>query len=161
MSWQEIGIGDIDANSPVSTTLMGKLRNDLYWIFQQFSKATLFNNTDRSVPSSGEIIQSSNQWQTVETIKVYAPDFVKSLKIRIRAKVSSGSDRQMRVREPGSGNNSDVYSFSGTDYEEMTLTLNNPATGLIDLNIQAKATFSSGNPVCFVHWSLIRGEDAK
>jgi len=161
MSWQEIGIGEVDANSPVSTTLMGKIRNNLYWIFEQFSKATLFDNTDRSAPSSGEILQNSNQWQTVETIKVYAPDFVQSLKFRIRAKITAGSDRQMRAREPASGNNSDVYTFSGTDYEEMTLTLNNPASGLIDLNIQAKATFSSGYPLCFVHWSLIRADEAK
>ncbi len=161
MSWQEIGIGEVDANSPVSTTLMGKLRNNLYWIFQQFSKATLFDNTDRSAPSGGEILQESDTWQTIETIKVYAPDFVQSIKARVRAKITAGSDRQMRVREPSSGNNSDVHTFAGTDYEELTVTLSNPDAGLIDLNLQAKATFNSGNPICLVHWALIRADEAK
>ena len=161
MAWQDIGLGEIDANSPVSTTLMGKLRNNLNWIFNQFAKATLFDNTDRNTPSDGTVLSDSNTWQTVESLKVYAPDFVKTVKARIRGRITSGSNRQMRLREPTSGNVSDVYTFSGTDYEELTLTLSNPATGLIDLNIQAKATFSSPNPLCFIHWSLIRVDEAQ
>lgn len=160
MAWQEIELGEVDANSPVSAILMAKIRNNLYWFFQQFCKITLFNNTDVSPFTAMESLNQSNQWQTIKTIKIYAPDFVKTIKTHLRAKITGGTNRQMRIYEPASGNHSDLHNFASTDYEEFALTLEEPASGLIELEIQARASFSTP-PDCYLHWLLSWVHQAK
>ena len=157
MAWQEIGAGEVDANSPVSATLMGKVRNNLYWLYGQF-KITLFNNSDE-YPEPSEYYQQAqgNEWVDVSgirnaQIKIYCPNLVKNIKIYCRTKSPSQGTRKLRVKVVETEALSNEYSYSGVNWATAEFTITDPGSGFITLQYQSYGEYSAD---FYLHWQVV------
>ncbi len=157
MAWQNISNSEIDANSPISSTLMGKIKNDLDELYNRSGKDSLFNNSDHDEPASG-VDLSGGDWTTIQSIAVMVPADAGSLKIRLRAKIDAPMAETRKMRVALAGSFSDEHSFSTTGYEEFTLTLASPAGGLNSLGVQAYVNANPGP--AYLHWLLVWAEAA-
>jgi len=150
MSWQNIANSEIDANSPVSSTLMAKIKNNLDTLRTAIGTSTLFNNSDSDEPAQGVPLDHDN-WTIVKQAQMVVPSGLTTFKLRVRAKIYGNAPvRKMRALLAGSY--SDEYAFVGTEYELFTLTISAPASGLNSLQLQAYVDESMND--AYVHWFL-------
>jgi len=134
MAWQDINLGEVDTNSPITTTLMTKIREDLNYLFSKFCNVVLFNNNGIAGSASQELLEYI--WATVKTIKVYIPPFAKTLKIRMKGQIYNdhGVDiNNLKWRAEVGGVYSDEFSTNSESEQEFTLTINNPPSGIMIL----------------------------
>jgi hypothetical protein len=151
MSWQPIANSEVDANSPLSSSLMVKIKNDFDEIKNFSSAPTLLNSSHAAEPSEYVIIGSG--WTTIKEFKVQAPANSSSLKIRVRAKMTGMEYRKFRALLNGQA--SDEYVLPSTnDWVEFTLTLANPSAGFYGLDIQGYGEDSWA----FLHWVVCWAE---
>jgi|GEM_PF-1637473 len=166
MAWQEIGAGEVDANSPVSATLMGKVRNNLDWLFGQF-KITLFNNSDEPEPTEYFHTTQTSQWVDVSgirnaQIKVYCSDAVKSLKVYCRAKRSTGNNVKIRIKCMENSEVSDEYILTNAgQWYIAELTLSNPGSGLRTLQYQLWWEGGASYMDLYLHWQVVLVEEGQ
>lgn len=152
MNFQEISSGELKENRPVSATLMQKIRHNFLWAFQNLAQSVLINNSEVAIPQG---IPLTAEWTPVKTIKIFLPSFAKSIKAQIRAKIINahpGYPRQMRIYLPSSKTASEIHNFTSEDYEEFSLSLPSADSGVLKLEIQARASYGTGIPLCFWHW---------
>lgn len=156
MAWQDIMAGEVDANSPLTSTLMSKIRNCLYYLFDRYPQITLFNNADaRSALDFTGLVYES--WVVAESLVVYNPGLSNTLKIRMKAKFPAPNPEynKVRIHELNTSNYSDEHSFNSSDWEEFYLTLTGANSGLITLDVECyKGDVNSTDFYCA--WEIVR-----
>ena len=162
MAWQDINLGEVDTNSPITTTLMTKIREDLNYLFSKFCNAVLFNSCGIAESALQGLDEYS--WATVKTIKVYIPPFAKTLKIRMKGRICNDEwdINNLKWRAEVGGVYSDEFSTNSESEQEFTLTINNPPSGINDINFQAYC----GSDFYYItyavwYWAIVYISEAK
>jgi len=135
MAWQDILAGEVDVNSPITSSLMSKIKGNLDWL-----KSALVG---WSVGNYWGVVSETvgTGWETIETIKVYIPNWAFKLHIEMMA-WDSGGYAQIRLRDAGSGATSEIINPGGIDHWTSG-DWQNPPSGLREIEIQASGSDSS------------------
>jgi len=146
MTWQNIASSEVDANSPLSTTLMQKIKGNLDALhpFAQV-KPTLFNNSDADDDSVSK--ELNEYYQAVDQATIVVPPGITRLKVAVHMK-ANGTGTRMAKAVAGT-TDSDEHTFTTTEYEEFTLTITGLSPGVMSLQIQAKTT---GTTTAYMGW---------
>jgi len=146
MAWQDILAGEVDVNSPITSSLMSKIKGNLDWL-----KSALVG---WSVGNYWGVVSETvgTGWETIETIKVYIPNWAFKLHIEVKAK---GSYAKFRLRDADSGATSDETAQVGSSYIWVSAEWQNPPSGLRKIEFQASG---NGSDVYVAGLSIIVSE---
>jgi len=135
MAWEDILLGEVDVNSPITSSLMTRIKNNLDWL-----KSAL---AGWCVANCWEEIESldipKETWTTIREIKVYIPSWASKLHFEIRARTGGGNAR-FRLRDSGSGALSNETADVGDSYAWVSADWNNPPNGWRSIQIQTYTT---------------------
>ena len=138
MTWQTIASSEVDANSPLSTTLMSKIKNDLNYLYLQKLnfKPTLFNNSDTPDDELSKELESN--YTNVLSISIVVPNGISRMKVAVKMKTTGTGTRTAKAT--ADIYSSDEHTFTTGNYELFTLVFSAVSAGIQTLNIQAKST---------------------
>lgn len=147
MTFQSIGTNEVDANSPLSSTLMSKIRNNLYWLFESCIPDLFLDDYDHDEPASSNItISPEDQWVTIKDFGlIRLRPAAKTIKMSIRMAPSTcaGNPRHIQkvkfqLYDLTSGNalnDSNEYAFMSGGWQGVELGLTDPSTGFVGCRI--------------------------
>jgi hypothetical protein len=138
MAWQTINAGEVDANSPVSATLMGKVLNNLNWL--QAASGIMLVNVPVIVPE--RTYAGSGGWDTEETFNVCVPAST-SFEIMIEAKKSNVAAITGIYPVIGSYTGASTGDITTSYVKYYWALVANPGISLQSLLIKGKAAFGN------------------
>ena len=148
MAYQSIGTNEVDANSPLSSTLMSKIRNNLYWLFESSIPDLFLDDYDHEEPTGSNItVSPKDQWVTVRDFGlIRLRPAAKTVKMSIRMAPSNcvGGPRhtqkvKFQLYDLSSGNtlnDSNEYTFTANAWAVVELAVTDPAAGFVGLRLQ-------------------------
>ena len=148
VAYQSIGTNEVDANSPLSSTLMGKIRSNLYWLFENCIPNLILNDYNNDLPTSPNItVSPKDSWVTVKDFGLIslrqAANIVK-MSIRMAPSNCAISPRhaqkvKFQIYDLSNGNmlnESAEYVFTENNWAVFELSVTNPFFGFVGLRIQ-------------------------
>ena len=136
MAWQDILSGEVDVNSPITSSLMNKIKGNLEWLKSALVGWCVANCWDEII----ELNVPADTWTTIKTIKVYIPSWASKLSFRIRGKTGSGGTVKFRLKDADTSNKSDTTGTAGGSYAWLSADWQSPPTGWQSIDIQAYDT---------------------
>jgi hypothetical protein len=147
VSYQSIGTNEVDANSPLSSTLMSKIRNNLYWLFESSIPDLFLDDYDHAEPTAANItVSPKDQWVTVQDFGlVRLRPAAKTVKLNLRIGPSNCVNNprhaqkvKFQLYDLGNGNtlnDSNEFIFTANGWAAAELAVTDPATGFVGLRV--------------------------
>jgi len=155
MFWQDILSGEIDTNSPITSSLMNKIKGNLEWLKSALIGWCVANCWDEMV----SLNVPASSWETIKTIKVYIPGWASKLHFEIRGRNDPnliGGTVKFRLKDVGSGDASEQTGTAGENWTWLSANWSSPPTGWRTINIEFYTT--NGGDVYVNHLAIIVSE---
>ena len=138
MPWQDILSGEVDTNSPITSSLMNKIKGNLEWLKSALVGWNVANFWGEEQVSGGPM----EQWTHFKTIKIYIPSWASKLHFKIKGRVEGANTVKFRLKDADSSDTSGETGTAGSSWTWLSADWLNPPTGWRTIDIEYKASWN-------------------
>ena len=151
MPWQDILSGEVDTNSPITSSLMNKIKGNLEWLKSALVGWNVINCCEQQVGFNKPV----GSWETIVTVRVYIPNWATRLNFKIKGKTGSDASVKFRLKDADTSNYSNATGTAGSNYTWLSADWQSPPSGWQDIDIQAYITSQYGAELFDVYFNQL------